>query len=52
VFFFNLKTENDSDLNSYKLLLNLIQTDVINFVDFNTDLQQKINKEHKDFSLL
>jgi hypothetical protein len=52
VFFFNIKTENDSDLNSYKLLLNLIQTDVINFVDFNTDLQQKINKEHKDFSLL
>ena len=52
VFFFNIKTENDSDLNSYKLLLSLIQTDVIKFLDFNTDLQQKINKEHCDFSLL
>ncbi len=52
VFFFNLKTENDSDLNSYKLLLNLTQNNIIKFSEFNTHLQKQINKEHHDFSLL
>jgi hypothetical protein len=52
VFFFNLKTENNSDLNSYNLLINFIKNDVITFTNFNKDLQEKINKEHRDFSLL
>jgi hypothetical protein len=52
VFFFNIKTENDSDLNSYKLLIDLIKNDTINFIDFNNNLREKINKEHHDFSFL
>jgi hypothetical protein len=52
IFFFNLKTENDSDLNSYKLLLDLTRNDMISFVHFSKDLRDSINKEHGDFSLL
>jgi hypothetical protein len=52
VFFFNLKTENDSDLNSYKLLLDLTKNDIISFVNFNKELRDSINKEHYEFSLL
>jgi hypothetical protein len=52
VFFFNLKTENDSDLNSYNLLIDLIKNDKVYYNDFNKELRDSINKEHHDFSLL
>ena len=52
LFFFNLKTENNSDLNSYNLLIDLIKNDKISYIDFNKELQNKINKEHHDFSFL
>ena len=51
-FYFNLKTENSSDVNSYNLLADLIKHDIIKYDCFSESLKYNINKEHNDFTVL
>lgn len=51
-FYFNLKTENNSDLNSYSSLINHFSSEIKLFTDFEVDLQKKIIKEHSNFAFL
>jgi hypothetical protein len=52
LFYFNLKTENDSDLNSYKSLVDLTKNDIVKYINFSKELRDNINKEHTNFSFL
>jgi hypothetical protein len=45
VFFFNIKTSSNNDLNKLSSLKNLFCKNIIKFNDFNNDLKKKINDE-------